>query len=161
MDSISWFVDKYSNHEQTPIHDIHVLAASEQEPVIDVPDDVDISQTQQKQKSNITKKPEDTKSDKWKNELTNHLTTLRNTNIPFAKRLELEKRLSSLFANDAKVKYLAQESDMVIDKEDACDFLGFLATNPGGRIVKVIVEGGTFDSNNRIKVLKVRETFIK
>ncbi len=73
----------------------------------------------------------------------------------------MEKNLSEkLFAENAKVKFLAQDG-AVIDKLDVSDWLGILATNPQGDILKVVVDEGTFDSNKKIKELKVREIFKK
>lgn len=196
LSNISWFVDKYSNHEQTPIHKIYVAKAPRikvKEP--QAPSIIDIQETLQKQKENLNNKQqtveipknqgetqqaplptiseteivkkvttieEKKEIDMWKNELTNYLTTLINVQLPDTERFELEHRLSKeLFANGAQVKFLGQDSDDVIDRADVSDWLGILATNPNGRILMVNVVEGSFDSNNRIKSLKVREVYKK
>lgn len=163
LDAISWFVDKYSNHEQTPIHDIYVAEAEEikeSSPV--VPDREKIEKTEEKQTANETIEQGDKNSREWINELTNHLSTLINTSLSSSQRQKLEENLSrTLFASNAKVKFLAPEDGTVIDKLDVTDWLGMLATNPNGSIIKVIVEEGTFDNNKKIKELKVREIYKK
>lgn len=161
LGKISWFVDKYSNHEQTPIHDIYIADApdvKEPEPVA-VPQE-EIKATQQKQVANKTIQQGDSNSCDWINELTNYLSSLINVSLSHTDRITLEMRLSeTLFADNAVVKFLAQDSDIVIDKCSVADWLGVLATNPNGRIIKVIVEEGAFDSNNKIHTLKVREIY--
>lgn len=163
LNAISWFVDKYSNHEQTPIHDIYVAEANEikeSSPV--VPNREEIEKTEEKQTANETIEQGDKNSREWINELTNHLSTLINTSLSSSQRQKLEENLSrTLFASNAKVKFLAPEDGTVIDKLDVTDWLGMLATNPNGSIIKVIVEEGTFDNNKKIKELKVREIYKK
>ena len=79
--------------------------------------------------------------------------------MPGAKIEKGAKVQYAMIAENAVVKFLAQDSDTVIDKVEASDWLGILATNPNGRIIKVIVEEGTFDANKKIKTLKVREIY--
>ena len=119
-----------------------------------------IEDTQKKQTPSETIQKGDDGSRDWINELTNHLSTLINVSLADSERQTLEIKLSEkLFAENAVVKFLAQDSDTVIDKAEASDWLGILATNPNGRIIKVIVEEGTFDANKKIKTLKVREIY--
>ena len=157
---ISWFVDKYSRHEQTPIHDIYLTEASEIEVDTKPVTSEQIEETQQKQTPNTTIQQGDVDNRDWINELTNQLSSLVNSYLTIAERRALELNLNEkLFAEDAIVKFLPQESNSVIDKAVVSDWLGILATNPNRRIIKVIVEEGTFDSNNKIKILKVREIY--
>ena len=119
-----------------------------------------IEETQQKQTPNTTIQQGDVDNRDWINELTNQLSSLVNSYLTIAERRALELNLNEkLFAEDAIVKFLPQESNSVIDKAVVSDWLGILATNPNRRIIKVIVEEGTFDSNNKIKILKVREIY--
>lgn len=163
LSAISWFVDKYSNHEQTPIHDIYIAEAEEiKETSPIIPDRKEIEETEKKQTANETIEQGDNNSREWINELTNHLSTLINTSLPASQRQKLESNLyNTLFSINAKVKFLAQEDDTVVDKLDVKDWLGMLATNPNGTIIKVIVEEGKFDDNKKIKELKVREVYKK
>lgn len=162
LKNISWFVDKYSGKQQTPIHDIYVEKAPEVKPKpVKVPKQNEIAKTGQRQEANQVVKQGDAGSREWINELTQHLSTLINVSLPISERQALEKNLSEkLFAENAKVKFLAQDG-AVIDKLDVSDWLGILATNPQGDILKVVVDEGTFDSNKKIKELKVREIFKK
>ncbi len=98
----------------------------------------------------------------WKNDLTHYLSMLINTELTDSERQTLEQQLSSsLFASTAKIRFLGQDSEIVIDRADASDWLGLLATNPDSRILKIIVEEGTLDSSKKIKDLKVREIYKK
>ena len=174
---ISGFVDSNTRGAQTPIYDIYparVTTTPEQpkpgqtkpsdvvkpKPVV-VPKQSEIAKTGQRQEANQVVKQGDAGSREWINELTQHLSTLINVSLPLSERQALEKNLSEkLFAENAKVKFLAQDG-AVIDKLDVSDWLGILATNPQGDILKVVVDEGTFDDNKKIKELKVREIFKK
>lgn len=166
---ICGFVDSNTRGAQTPIYDIYPIKpvepeAAQAEPVECVkPKPVtekQIEATQKKQVPNETIQKGKEGSRDWINELTNHLSTLINISLPDSERQALEISLNEkLFAGDAVVKFLAQDSNIVIDKADVSDWLGILATNPSGRIIKVIVEEGTFDANKKIKTLKVHEIY--
>ena len=167
---ISEFVNWNTGGAQTPIYDIYP-AKSKTQPIAQEPTqaepakpkpvtDEQIEITQKKQVPNETIQKGDEGSRDWINELTNHLSTLINVSLTDSERQSLEMNLSEkLFADNAVVKFLAQDSNTVIDKADVSDWLGILATNPNGRIIKVIVEEGTFDANKKIKALKVREIY--
>ena len=171
---ISGFVDSNTRGAQTPIYDIYPAKVTStpkpskssqttksSEPVKPKPvTEKQIVDTQNKQTPSQTIQKGDDGSRDWINELTNHLSTLINVSLADSERQTLEMKLSEkLFAENAVVKFLAQDSDTVIDKAEVCDWLGILATNPNGRIIKVIVEEGTFDANKKIKTLKVREIY--
>ena len=162
LEKISWFVDKYSNHEQTPIHDIYVAADPKiKQASPKVPEKQEIEETGQKQIANNAIQQGDKNSRDWINELTSHLSTLIKISIPSTDRMALENNLAqTLFSDNAIVKFLGQEGK-VIDKMDVRDWLGILSTNPNGTIIKVIVDGGKFDDNKKIKELKVREIYKK
>lgn len=164
LSAISWFVDKYSNGEQTPIHDIYITRDQRviKKEKVTVPTKQEIEKTGQRQIANNTIKQGDKNSREWINELTYHLSTLINNSLPNSDRRTLENNLStSLFSNNAVVKFLAQDGKTVIDKFDVRDWLGILATNPNGAILKIIVDGGKFDGNKKIKELRVREIYKK
>lgn len=185
LDAVAKDVDTYTNHKQTPIHKVYVAQAPKiitKKPT--APTVTKIQETKQRQKKELNEKQQTVEKpsentpkikvikkvtieekkeiDMWKNELTNHLTTLINVQLPDTERFELERKLSvELFASGAQVKFLGQDSDDVIDRADVSDWLGILATNPNGRILMVNVVEGSFDSNNKIKSLKVREVYKK
>lgn len=180
---ISKFVNHYSNGQQTPIHEVHIAKEEGPQPVKPkTPTSEEIQNTKNKQSQIPTRPKTDSNSsnsgskvetkqesiavimneNSWKNDLTNYLTMLINTRLNDDERQKLERELSSiLFADNAKIRFLGQNSETVIDRADASDWLGLLATNPDGRILKVVVEEGTLDSNKRIKDLKVREIYKK
>lgn len=65
--------------------------------------------------------------------------------------------MNRLFANRAIIKILSQDGSAVYDKELADVFLGRLATSR--LLLKVQVVDGSQDSNNKITLLKVKETY--
>lgn len=163
LKKISWFVDYNSNHEQTPIHDIYVAAEpiKVKEEIPSVPSKQEIEKTEQRQTENGSIQQGDKDSREWINELTNHLSTLINNSLSISDKQTLENNLAQmLFSNNAVVKFLAQDGT-IIDRLDVSDWLGILSTNPNGTIINVIVDGGKFDSNKKIKELKVREIYKK
>ncbi len=161
LTSISWFVDKYSNHEQTPFHDIYPpteVKKLESIAPLAIVEDV-IGEIIEEQAPNTSKRQGDIDGRKWINELTEQLGTLIDVNLGDERRIELEMNLSELFAEDAIVKFLAQDSELVIDKEKSSVFLGRLATSR--LLLNIVVLEGEFDSSNKIKLLKVREVYRK
>lgn len=162
LGNISRFVDKYSNHQQTPIHSASVTSSSIPKPVKPTaPLNSDIKETKSKQKKDIIREGDSDNQD-WINNLSNYLSILINTNLDDSERQELENELATeLFADNAQVKFLGQDSDRVIDKAEISDWLGILSTNPNGRIINISVVEGAFDSSNKIKTLKVREIYKK
>lgn len=158
LTSISSIIDKNTDGEQTPIHETHLTAAATpptQTPA--VPSEQNVKQTQQQQTPGTTKQQGN--GDEWINDLTNKLGTLINVSVDEDDRIQLEQRLNGLFADNAQVKILAQDSNTAIDREDASTFLGRLATSR--LLLKVAVVEGAFDDNQKIKSLKVREIYKK
>jgi hypothetical protein len=175
---ISKKVNHFSNGQQTPIHEVHTSKAKEPNHIKPkAPLSQDIQKTKDKQAQISIRERTDSQSNpkveaqresihvvmnenSWKNDLTQYLTMLINIELSDDERQNLERELSSiLFADTAKIRFLGQNSDTIIDRADASDWLGILATNPDGRILKVVVEEGIIDSNKRIKELKVREIY--
>lgn len=158
LDALSEIIDKNTNGEQTPIHETHLASVTPpatKKPA--VPSEQQVQKTKQQQTQNTTKTQGN--GDEWVNALTNHLGTLINVNVAEYDRIELEKKLNGLFAQNAQVRILAQDSDTAIDREDAATFLGRLATTR--LLLKVAIVEGKFDSNNKITSLKVRELYKK
>lgn len=158
LEGISSIIDKNTKGEQTPFHEIHLASAPTPTPQTpQVPTQQQVQKTKQQQTPNATKTQGN--GDEWINALTNNLGTLINVNVAEYDRIELEKKLNGLFAPNAQVRILAQDSDTAIDREDASTFLGRLATSR--LLLKIAVVEGKFDSNNKITSLKVREIYKK
>lgn len=158
LDNMSNIIDECTNGEQTPIHETHLVAAQvPPTPTPVPPTPQEIKKTQNQQTQNSTKSQGN--GDEWMNSLTKHLGTLINVNVGEYDRIKLEKELSGLFAPNAQVRFLGQDSDTSIDKEDASTFLGRLSTSR--LLLKVDIVEGKFDSNKKITSLKVRETYKK
>lgn len=160
---IGEFVDRYSNHSQTPFYESYIdMATAKPAAQPKAPEKSEIEKTKSNQPSNATIVQGKIEGDNWVNDLTNYLSTLINVSLPISARQNLERELSQqLFSDDCKVRFLAQDSDDVIDKIDIDEWLGILATNPNGRILKIAVVEGSFDTDNKIKSLKVREIYKK
>ena len=143
LSEIKGFVDRCSYHQQTPIHDVQNI---EWEPWGEC----------KKIKPNPTPTP------KTPSDLSNTLSALIDTSRPINERQKLEMKLANdVFAKDAIVKFLGQESENVIDKSRVEDWLGILATNPQNRIYNVEVIDQETDSNGKIKTIRVKETYKK
>lgn len=91
------------------------------------------------------------------NQLANALSTLCNTSNSPESRISLQARISNSFAQDAVVKFLAQDSDDVIDKETSRRFLGRIATTR--LVLGVNVVDYKTNPQNKITELKVREVY--
>lgn len=158
LEAVSSIIDENTKGDQTPIHETHLAKAPVPSgSVPPVPSQKQVQQTKQQQTANTTKTQGN--GDEWVNALTKNLGTLINVNVAEYDRIELEKKLNGLFANNAQVRILAQDSDTAIDREDASTFLGRLATSR--LLLNVAVVEGKFDSNNKITSLKVREIYKK
>jgi len=151
-------IHEKTNGQQTPIHETHLTAAPAPQPTKpNVPSEQNVRKTQQQQVQQQTQQKG--LGGEWINDLTGYFDALISTSLSESERIESEKNLRSLFAQGAQVRILGQDSDNSIDREDADVFLGRLATSR--ILLKVMVVDGTFDANNRIKSLKVREIYKK
>lgn len=160
LNAIRYSVNEYSRGTQTPFHKGSLVAATKVgDKTPPVPTEKDIVKTRKEQIPNSTKRQGDRKATDWINELSNHLSILINTKLSFNERQRLEQSLRSLFSDAAKVKFMGQDSDRIIDQMTVKDWLGILATNPNGRILKVVVTEGSFDNDKKIQGLKVREIY--
>lgn len=93
-----------------------------------------------------------------KNELTNALTKLASVSTGIDARFNMKQELEHIFASGAIVKMLSHDGSVVIDKMDASDFLGRVATSRlllSVSVVDVVLTGG------KIKSLKVKETYCR
>jgi len=158
LNSISSIINERTDGEQTPFHESHLaLANTPSAKTPQVPSQQQVNQTQQQQTPSSTKRQGN--GDEWINSLTDKLGTLINVNVGEYKRIQLEKSLNTLFANDAQVRIIAQDGETIVDREDADVFLGRLATS--SILLNVAVTEGTFDSSGKIASLKVREIYRK
>lgn len=145
LSDISSFIDQNSYHRQTPFHNTKNVKTSPWSKPID-PKPIDPKPIDSKNPSNLS----------------NTLTALVDTSRSLQERQKLEMKLANdVFAKDAIVKFLGQDSEKVIDKSRVEDWLGILATNPNDRIYNIEVMGQDFDSNGKIKTLRVKETYKK
>lgn len=158
LEAISSIIDKNTNGEQTPIHNLNLIDAPVPRPSTpSVPTKEQVEETKKQQTQNTTIEQGDDSD--WVNELTNMFGVLINTELSEDKRIEIEQVLNTLFVDNAQVRVLAQDSNTIIDREDADVFLGRLATSR--LLLRVSVVEGSFDSNGKIKSLKVREVYRK
>lgn len=159
LNAVSTIVNKKTDGEQTPIHDVSAIAASTKpiktRPV--TPTQSQVQKTKQKQTPGTSKQRGN--GDEWVNDLTKNLDALINTSISEEDRLQLAENLKDLFSPTAKVKNLGQDEKTSVDGEAADEFLDRLSSSR--LILKVVVKEGTFDSNNRITQLKVHEVYKK
>lgn len=161
LGEISRLVDSKTGGRQTPIHRVHTSSSDKPTtPKPTVPTASEIQKTKQTQQASTTVKQGENNGDNWISNLGNYLSTLINTSVSDSERQALESRLlSELFAKDAVVRFLPQDSDTSIDKSSVADWLGLLSTNPNGRIINVTVVEGQLDTDKKIKSLKVREAY--
>lgn len=158
LNAMSSIINQNTNGEQTPIHETHLTAATAPKTVTpSVPNEKQVQQTKNQQTPGTTKKQGN--GDEWINDLSNKLGTLINVNIAEYDRIQLEQLLGSLFADNAQVRILVQDSNSVIDREDASTFLGRLATSR--LLLNISIVEGYFNSDNKIESLKVREIYRK
>lgn len=159
LNNISYIVNEKTGGDQTPIHDTSGLTTSttvrKTKPV--TPTQGQIQKTKQQQTPSTTKQSGN--GDEWINDLTSIFDALVNTSIDEEKRMQLADDLKVLFSSSAKVNVFGQDEFTSTDTETAVDFLDRISTSR--IILKVIVKEGSFDSNNRITKLKVKEIYKK
>ena len=145
MDQISKTIDYITGSQQSPIYDDTRLSLVEA-PKPSMPKEPSTKPT-----------PSSKGDDVWKNNLSEYLDAIINTSNSVRERRELETKMNQMFAPGAIVRMMSQDSDIVVEKEDAPDFLGRLATST--LLLKVAIVDGTFDDNNKITSLKVKEIY--
>lgn len=159
LNEVSYIVNEKTGGEQTPIHDVSGLTTSTAVPKTRpaTPTQSQIQKTKQKQTPSTTKQRGN--GDEWVNDLTSKFDALVNTSIDEEERMQLADDLKVLFSSSAKIKILGQDQATSVDTEEVSDYLDRLST--GSLILKVVVKEGTFDSSNRITLLKVHEVYRK
>ena len=146
LEVMSDIVDERMGGEQTPIHETHLNGSS-------VPSNRAPSQ-QKAQQPRVTKS-----GNGWLNELTELFDVLISNQVREEQRLNMKEKMVQIFTSNAQVRILGQDSETVVDRENASAFLGRLATSR--LLLKVSVVDGEMDSNGRITSLKVREVYKK
>ena len=155
---VSSEVDAIMASDQTPFHTTNLTEAYTAAPSQNsTPQKPDTKKTQNLQENNSS--TEIVGSRDWVNSLEDNFQDLINVSLPQADRIALEQDLNSLFAPDAKVRFLGQDSDTVIDREESDVFLGRLATSK--LILNVAIVEAELNSKNKITSLKVREIYKK
>lgn len=101
--------------------------------------------------------PQPSDNEDWKNVLSEYLDAIINTSYSLIERRSLENKISQMFAPGAIVRMMSQDADFVVDKEEVSVFLGRLATSR--LLLKVAIVDGTFDNNNKLSSLKVKEIY--
>jgi len=79
--------------------------------------------------------------------------------LDLGKRIEVGEALKSLFANEAKIKILGQDSEQVIDKESVDDYFSRVTT--ADRLLKIIPVDVKVNNSNKAVEMKVREYYRK
>lgn len=156
LETISSIIDENTDRKQTPIHETHLTAASAPKKTTSTTENV--AATKRQQTPNTTKTQAKGDGEDWVSSMSNILSTLVNVNVDENKRINMERELGTLFAPNAKIHILSQDAKNSLVKEDADVFLGRLATSR--LLLNVTVIEGTFDTNNRISSMKVREIYL-
>lgn len=146
LTTMSDIIDKKTDHEQTPIHEIHLAGASQ-------PANKRPAQTTVPTSSNIRN------SDDWKDTMTELFDVLISNMVSEQQRIELKERMEVLFAPNAQVRILGQDTETAVDRESASAYIGRLATSR--LLLKVVVVDGELNANGQILSLKVREIYKK
>ena len=148
LNTVGDLVEESSEKEQTPFFEAHLAD-------IQIPS-APVGTTPTQTPTQIPTPTTTTTQTNW-NELTNKLTELANSSIEEGMRIKMEQQMKRLFANGAIVKILCQDGSAVYDKEKSDVFFFFLSTSR--LLLKVQVVDGNVDSNNKITLLKVKETY--
>ncbi len=140
---------------QTPIHETHLVAASQ--PATTTP--TTPSQTEvPKGQGSSENDGSDVGLQGFVNFLSDAFDVLINTNVDEMERIELEQKLNTLFARNAVVRIVGQDGKTLVNKESASVFLGRLATSR--LLLKVVPVDIAFDGNS-ITELYVQEVYRK
>lgn len=141
LDSMSSIVNNVTMGTQTPFHKTHLAQANQPKQVSPKP----VSPKSTNNRDDILKA------------LSHNLGTLINVNLSESERIQLSKKLEDLFTSNSIVRILGQDTDTAIDKENASVFLGRLATSR--LLLNVSIVDCTFEEDNRISSMKVREIY--
>ena len=131
--------------EQIPIYDVNVEETDQ--PVF--PDIVD-------KKEEITTDPD---KREFLNDITNVLDLIISTRRMGADRIESAEFLKKYFADNAEIKIVGQDRDVVVDKESPESFFGRISFTK--RLLKVIAVDIEVNNAGKIQTMKVKEHYLK
>lgn len=80
-------------------------------------------------------------------------------NVPLHKRIDMSNELKKMFSNNATIKILAQDVDVVIDKEPVESFFQRISTSR--LLLKVVPVKGKSTSDSKLTEMRVREFYKK
>ena len=143
---MSDIIDKKTDHGQTPIHEIHLAGANQ-------PANKRPAQTTVPTSNSIKS------SGDWQDTLTELFDVLISNMVSEQQRIELKERMEILFAPNAQVRILGQDTETAVDRESASAYIGRRATSR--LLLKVVVVDGELNANGQISSLKVREIYKK
>lgn len=154
LNSLSEQIDTWSSSNQTPFHRSNLTVAtqpSQENKRADVPQPESVKREAKEDKTEG--------NSETRNELNNIFAALIDTKISPEDRITLEKIVGLLFTPEAQVRFLGQDGNTVIDREDIDVFLGRLATSR--LLLNVAVDEITLNNQGEITSLKVREIYKK
>lgn len=151
LDTQKAIIHKNTDGKQTPLYNTSNMSQT------NIPTPTNPNVPSQRQVEKEKNQAQQSTNNEIQDVLTQYFDILINPSINQDKRIELERILSKLFAPNAQIRMLSQDGNVVLDREDADVFLGRLSTSR--ILLKVAVVDGTFDNNERISSLKVREIY--
>lgn len=86
-----------------------------------------------------------------------YLSYIMDKNISLAKRNSEKQGFMKYFSQNAIVKIMSQDGDVVVDRESPDEFLGRIATSR--LLLDVICDDFETDNNNKIKTLLIKEYY--
>ena len=131
--------------EQIPIYDVYVEET-------DQPEFPDINDKEEE----ITTDPD---KNEFLNDITNVLDLIISTRRMGADRIESAEFLKKYFADNAEIKIVGQDRDVVVDKETPESFFGRISFTK--RLLKVIAVDIEVNNAGKIQTMKVKEHYLK
>lgn len=134
--------DKFPGSTQTPIWETHLTSASTPTPTPPV----------KPKTENVSDKSE------MLNTLSNALAYISSTKVSAKERIVMAEKLEKAFDNNAIVRIMSQDGNLVLHKENISIYLGRIATSRLLENVTVVDATGT---TNKISSIRVREIYKK
>lgn len=140
--------------QQTPIFDINIEDSQAPEPQIEKKPVVDRTKVSEKENS-------DSEDEELKNEVTKVIDGIISTELTRDQREYIANMLLEYFDNNAYVRILGQDVDVIIDKQSAKDYFDHLSFTVRQKPLKVAVVNIEYSASGKIKGLIVREVYTK
>lgn len=148
FDSITSIVDNVTGKKQTPQSQIEIVS---------------VNAPKKRTHPTVEEERQPSTEEDDNNRLGNYLSrcfdVIIDSSVDEISRLEVGEKVLELFDTGAKIRILGQDSDIVIDRESASDFIGRISTSR--LLLKVAWVSGTLNQNGKIKNLSVREYYKK